>query len=420
MDVPLRAALIFAVTYLLMSGWRLRWLPLGRPAGALAGAVAMVGLGVLTPRQAYDSVNFDTIVLLLGTMILSAHLGESGFYDGVVARLGNARVGATGLLALLVIVSGGLSALLVNDTVCLMLTPLVVSLVVASGLPPLPFLMALATSANIGSALTLTGNPQNMLVGTMSGMTWTRFSGALLLPVAASLAANAALLRWYYRRELAAAPMPKRSDVPAAVDRPLLVKSLACLGVAVAGFAATPWTGLSLAWTALAAAVLLLVVARRDPRRMLEGLDWSLLLFFSGLFVVIGGLGAAGWLHDLERRVALPLLGEGALRQSLHLSWLTVAGSQVFSNVPWVLVAGGWVPRLAEPEVAWVILGFVSTVAGNLTILGSVANVIVLEGARDVVRVGFLDYLRFGWLTTVASIALGGGVLFLEQQLGWI
>jgi Na+/H+ antiporter NhaD/arsenite permease-like protein len=352
-------------------------------------------------------------------MVLSEFLKESGFYGWVSARLGGSRLTAGGLLGALAVVAGGLSALLVNDTVCLMLTPFVLTMAARARLAPLPFLMALATSANIGSALTLTGNPQNMIVGTMSGIGYARFAAATALPVAAALAANYALLRWHYRKDLTAPPFRGVAE-PVAVDRALLTKSLACLALVTVGFAATPWTGVNMAWTALAAAVLLLTIGGKDPYKVFAGVDWTLLLFFAGLFVVVGGLERSGFLQRLEEDFVKPIVGESVARQNLHLTWLTVAGCQIFSNVPFVLVAGHVVPSFTEPDLSWILLAFVSTVAGNLTILGSVANVIVVEQARNHVKITFWQYLQFGALTTLASTALGVSILFLEHRLGWL
>ena len=377
---------------------------------------------MLTPEEAYAAVNLDTIVLLLGTMILSEYLKLSGFYSWVATRIARAGLTPRGLLRSLVILAGGLSAILVNDTVCLMLTPLVVSFLEAAGLPIVPYLMALATSSNIGSALTLTGNPQNMIVGSLSGIAYLRFTALTAAPVVASLLANDLLLARFYGKDLVAVPHPHgtaRADAPD-VDPPLLWKSLACLGLAIVGFSATKLTHLNLAWTAIAAASLLLVIGRRDPYKVFAGLDWTLLLFFAGLFVVIGGLAHTGVLTEVEERFVRPLLGGSATSQGLHLSWVTLVGSQLFSNVPYVLVTSQWIPTLADPELAWILLAYVATVAGNLTILGSVANVIVLEQARRHATIGFFQYLRFGILTTFASTALGVGLILLEHHLGWV
>lgn len=419
MDVPARALAVFALTYVLISGWELKLLPANRPAGALLGAVLMVVLGVLSPAQAYASVHLDTLGLLFGTMVLSEFLKESGFYGWIALRASAFRLTSRGLLTALVVVSGVLSAVLVNDTVCLMLTPFVVSMVERARLPPVPFLMALATSANIGSAWTLTGNPQNMIVGTKSGIPYLTFAAVCSLPVVVALAANLVLLRVRFRAELSAEPARFVSDV-AKVDRTLLARTLVCIGLAMAGFAFADRTGIGLPWTALACAALLLMIGKRDPYRVFAGIDWTLLLFFAGLFVVIGGLVHSGILTRVEEDFVRPLLGEDAIGQNLHLTWITVVGSQIFSNVPFVLAAGHMVPNFAAPELSWVILAYVSTVAGNLTILGSVANVIVLEQARGHVKIGFLEYAKFGVWTTFVSTAAGVAILLGEHALGWI
>jgi Na+/H+ antiporter NhaD/arsenite permease-like protein len=414
------ALAVFAVTYFLASGVRIRGLPASRPAGALLGAVLMVVLGVLTPDEAYGTINFDTLALLLGTMVLSEFLKRAGFYDLVAARIAASGLGAHGLLFALVVVAGLLSAVLVNDTICLMLTPFVISILRAARLPLVPFLLALATSSNIGSALTLTGNPQVMIVATHSGIPYMHYLGVVAIPVLLSLAANYALLRWVFRAQLRAAPAREGSAAAAVVDPALLVKSLCCLGLAVVGFALSSVTGINLAWTALACATLLLVIGRRDPYEIFGGVDWTLLLFFAGLFVVVGGVAKTGILAEAQSRFVEPLLVESTAMQTIHLSWITIAGCQVFSNVPFVLVTAHWIPSFAEPQLAWTTLAYVSTVAGNLTILGSVANLIVLEQARAHVKIGFFEYLRFGALTTAASAVLGVLILLLEHGLGWI
>lgn len=413
------AILIFFFTYVLISGWRIPRIGLNRPSGALAGAVLMVVCGVLTPGQAYATLNHDTMALLLGTMILSEFLKHCGFYAAIAERIGRARLTPFQLLGTVAGTAAVLSAFLVNDTVCFMLTPLVVTMVNAARLPLLPFLMALATSANIGSALTLTGNPQNMLVGTMSQIAYLRFMALSALPVCVAFIINFVLLGFFYGRELRAAHGEPATPVEARIDRALFIKSLFCLALSIAGFALEKVTGINMAWTSMAAATLLLAIGRVDPYKIFAGVDWTLLLFFAGLFVVIGGLEHTGLLADLQQKHVAPLLGESTPRQALNLSWISIAGSQIFSNVPYVLVTGRWIGRLANPEFSWVLLAYISTIAGNLTILGSVANVIVIEQAREHIHVGFLQYLKFGALTTLATAASGLAILLLQWKLGF-
>lgn len=407
------AIAIFAVTYLAISAGRLPWLSLDRPSAALLGAVFMVAARVLSPADAGGAVNGDTLGLLLGTMILSAYLGEAGFFRWASGRILRAVSGPRALLWAVVFTSGVLSALLVNDTVCLMMTPLVLALVDGAELPPLPYLLALAFGANAGSVATLTGNPQNMIVGTLSGISYARFAAALALPAAASLVIVAAMLQLLFRRDLPRAKLAPRPRAEVALDRTLLGRALAATGLAMAGFLA----GYPLAWTALFAAALLMAIAGRAPREALQRVDWPLLVFFAGLFVVVAGVaraGVASRMHDL----IVPLLGEGGPRQAVVFSAFSVVGSQLVSNVPFVILAGEWIPRLSEPRLLWLATALASTLAGNLTIIGSVANVIVLELAGSRARIGFWRFFAVGAAVTSTTLAAGLGILLAERALG--
>jgi Na+/H+ antiporter NhaD/arsenite permease-like protein len=408
------AVLVFVLTYLAVAAGRFPYLSVDRPAAALLGAVLMVAARVITPVQAGAAVNGETLGLLLGMMVISAYLAEAGFFRWasrrVIAAVGTPRT----LLWALVFTAGGLSALLVNDTVCLMMTPLVVAIVDDAELPPRPYLLALAFGSNAGSVATLTGNPQNMILGTLSGIPYARFTAALIVPAIASLAVVAGILHALYRRDL-----PRRRLVSAAasvgpgVDRKLLAKALLALGVAVAGFLA----GFELAWTALFAAALLMAVAGRAPREALQKVDWPLLVFFAGLFVVVAGIAQAGVTDRMYAAVA-PALGGTPERQAVVFGLFSVAGSQLVSNVPFVILAGEWIPRLADPRLLWLATALCATLAGNLTVVGSVANLIVLELSGSRGRIGFWQFLRIGATVTAATLAAGLGILLLEHRMG--
>ncbi len=393
---------------MLISGRRLRWLPLGRPAAALLGTVLMVATGVMTPEAVYRAVDWDTIVLLLGMGLISAFLDVAGFFQWLADSILRRARTPDRLLAAVVGLSGGLSALLVNDTVCLMLTPFVVVLVTRGGLPVVPYLLALAMGANVGSVATLVGNPQNMIIGTRSGIGFAAFL-ARLGPVAVlGLVLVFLLLRHGFRREMAGVVLrPVPADRPA-VDGRLLRWALGVLAGVVIGF----FAGLSLAWTALGGAVVLLVVAGRDTHAMLAKVDWSLLLFFAGLFVVVQGFNSTGLPGQVFGWVR-PWMGDTPGRQAWTFAGFAVVGSNVFSNVPFVLVAGEWMGRFADPERMWQVLALATTLAGNLTILGSVANIIVLETAREHATVGFREYLRHGVPVTVVTLVAGMILLLL-------
>jgi Na+/H+ antiporter NhaD/arsenite permease-like protein len=399
------AIAIFGVTYLLISGRRLKVLPLNRPAAALLGAVLMVACGVMTPEQVYRSVDYDTLVLLLGMMLISAYLFLAGFFDWAADRILRTTKTPQSLLLHLICTSGILSALLVNDTVCLMLTPLVVAVMVRGKLPLPPYLLALAMSANLGSVATLVGNPQNMIIGHLSKMPFLRFS-MFMIPVAvAGLAIQYAVLRIGYRKILASAVIHRPEAPPRKLDRRLLLTTFAVLALVFAGFLA----GLNLSWTALAGGALVMVLARRDTHEVLKLVDWHLLVFFAALFVVVEGLSGTGLPNEIYQRVE-PVFGSTAGSQAWNFAWFSALGSNVFSNVPFVLVAGKWINHFVQPELMWKVMALATTFAGNLTILGSVANIIVVESARGHADVGFWDYARFGIpvtiLTTIAGMAI--------------
>jgi len=399
------ASVIFGITYILISGRQLKILPLNRPAAALLGAVLMVSTGVMTPERAYRAVNYDTIVLLLAMMLIAAYLYLAHFFEWAAEAVLEFSRSPERLLLYVTLTSGILSALLVNDTICLMLTPLVIAVIRRGKLPMLPYLIALATSANIGSVATLVGNPQNMIIGHFSHIGFAQFS-ATFAPVAViGLAINYVILRIGFRDVLRHAVIEEKLRVAPKLDRSLFALVCIVFVLIFAGFIA----GLHLAWTALAGAALVMVLARRDTHDVLKLVDWHLLVFFAALFIVVEGLSDTGLPDSIYWRLQ-PLFGSSTPAQTWNLAWFSTLGSNVFSNVPFVLVAGKWIARFADPELMWKVLALSTTFAGNLTIIGSVANMIVVESAREHLEVGFWDYARFGIpitiLTTVAGVVL--------------
>lgn len=396
------AVSIFTLTYLLISGRRLKVLPLHRPAAALLGAVLMVACGVMTPEQVYRSVDYDTLVLLLGMMLIAAYLHLAGFFDWAADWILRVAKTPQRLLFYVVCASGILSALLVNDTVCLMLTPLVVAVLIRGRLPLVPYLLALAMSANVGSVATLVGNPQNMIIGHLSGIPFLRFSASLLPAAIAGLAIEYAVLSVGFRRALCSVKINRADAAPRTIDRPLLIIALSVLALVFTGF----MLGLNLAWTALAGGALVMVLARRDTHEVLKLVDWHLLLFFAALFVVVEGLNGTG-LPDGAYAKVRGLFGDTSGAQAWNFAWFSAIGSNVFSNVPFVLIAGKWISNFSNPNLMWKVLALSTTFAGNLTILGSVANIIVVEFARKHVEVGFWEYARFGIPITLLTTAAG-------------
>lgn len=396
------AVSIFCLTYLLISGRQLKILPLNRPAAALLGTVLMVACGVLTPEEAYRAVDYDTLVLLLGMMLISAYLCLAGFFDWaadlILRRAGTPQA----LLVHLIFIAGVLSAVLVNDIICLMLTPLVVAVMVRGKLPLMPYLLALAMSANLGSVATLVGNPQNMIIGHLSRIPFLRFSASLVPVALAGLVVEYVVLRVGFRKVLGQAVIHRPTAPPPPLNSRLLILTLGVLGLVFVGFVA----GLNLSWTALAGGALVMVLGKRDTHQVLKLVDWNLLVFFAALFVVVEGLSKTG-LPDQAYRLVQPLFGSSTASQAWNFAWFAEAGSNVFSNVPFVLVAGKWINNFGQPELMWKVMALTTTFAGNLTIIGSVANIIVVESARGHVELGFWDYARYGIPVTILTSVIG-------------
>jgi Na+/H+ antiporter NhaD/arsenite permease-like protein len=402
------ASAIFAITYILISGRQLKILPLNRPAAALLGAVLMIATGVMTPERAYRAINYDTLVLLLGMMLISAYLYLAHFFEWAAELVLSFSRTPARLLLYVTLTSGTLSALLVNDTICLMLTPLIVAVIRRGKLPLLPYLIALATSANIGSVATLVGNPQNMIIGHFSRISFPEFSRSLLPVTIVGLTINFFILHFGFRKMLRETAIDRSPHTVPKLEGGLFVLVCVVLVSIFAGFLA----GWNLAWTAMAGAALVMVLARRDTHDVLKLVDWHLLVFFAALFIVVDGLSETGLPDAIYSRFQ-PIFGSSTPAQAWNLAWFSVVGSNVFSNVPFVLVAGNWIARFTEPALMWKVLALATTFGGNLTIVGSVANMIVLESARDHIQVGFWDYARFGIPITILTTAAGVVVLLV-------
>lgn len=409
------ALVVFSLTYLVIASRQLHWVGLDRPAGAIVGAVAMVIVGGLPMDAALKAIDLEVVILLFAILVIAAYLAEAQFFRLTTYFVLTRARSARSLLFGLVFVVGALSALLLNDTVCVLLTPLVVAVVVEARLPPLPYLLALASAANVGGVVSFSGNPQNMIIGAAAHGTIGFLQYFLLtLPIGVvCLAANGLVLCWLFRRELPAGPLVERSPPRPAIDRLLAGKALAALAV----FAGLAVAGISLAGAAMTAAAGLMIIARTPPKKAFAFVDWQLLVFFAGLFVVVEGVAHAGVLSALFEQVA-PAIGRGDLGGDLAFVGFVVVASNVVSNVPLVLVAVAWVPHMPDPTWGYVLLAVSSTLAGNLTLFGSVANIIVMESAGPRGEIGFWRFLRFGAVITVVNLALAMAILWAEREAG--
>jgi Na+/H+ antiporter NhaD/arsenite permease-like protein len=394
----LPAILIFALTYLVLAIGRLPGLRVDRTGAAIIGASLMVAVNALTLPQAQQAINFDTIILLFGMMIVVANLQLSGFFSLVAERVVEHAHRPVLLLIAIVAIAGFFSAFFVNDTMCLVLTPLVLEITETLRRNPVPYLLAVAMASNIGSVATITGNPQNMMIGSFSGIPYARFLAALAPIALAGLVLTVLVIFLAYRAEFASRARVNVAKRSVRVDRGLMWKAIATsLAMIVMFFA-----GWSVPKVAVVAGALLLITRRVNPEKVYRRIDWSLLVMFVGLFVVIAGVEKT----SLEKNLAT-FAGQIHLDNVFLLSSFSAALSNLVSNVPAVLVFKPFVAHLRNPTQAWLTLAMSSTLAGNLTVLGSVANLIVLQQARRKVTIGFWEYFRVGAPLAILTILLG-------------
>jgi Na+/H+ antiporter NhaD/arsenite permease-like protein len=398
--------LIFGATYCGIAAGGVPGLTLDRTGIALLGAIAMVTAGVLPLGAALAALDASTLLLLFGLMLVSAQLRLSGFYDRAAAVLGRMAAYPRRFLFLTMAVSGALSSVLVNDIVCLAFTPVLTLAVLRAGLNPMPYLIGLACASNIGSAATLIGNPQNMLIGQMGRLDFGRFLLWCAAPTALSMLVACALLLFLYRGRLrsvfaAGAPSPDaRAETPALPEHSVwqMWKGLLAMAAVTALF----FTRVPREITALTAGGLLLCSRKMDVRKLLGLIDWSLIMLFCGLFVVIAGLETTGapeqfmaWLgrRGLDAADPFALTAVGALLSNL------------VSNVPAVMLLVRFLKD--APAESWYALALASTFAGNLITIGSIANLIVIEQARHHgVTLSFREHARAGVPVTLASLGI--------------
>ncbi|HUI74409.1 MAG TPA: anion transporter [Candidatus Acidoferrum sp.] len=387
----------FLASYVVFALGKFPGMKIDRPGMAIIGAVLMFVFGALKPADALRYVDLGTIVLLFSMMLLVAYLHTAGFFDWVT-EIAVAGLKPRYLLPTVIFLSGLLSAFFVNDIICLVMVPLVLTVCRKMGLKPVPYLLAVATASNIGSVATITGNPQNMLVGSVSRIGYRDFLWHLG-PVAMVGMFLAWLVLWgIYRKEgLEKAHAIVRTEMPE-VNTAGLLKPGIVVALVLAGFL----LGLAPPFVAAAGAAMMLITRTREPRLVYDEVDWGVLIFFVGLFLIVGGAENAGMAEGLLR------LARAMNLQNLGiLTVVTAALSNVVSNVPAVMLLKEVVPRFGNAHAGWLMLAMASTLAGNLTITGSVANIIVVERAREEAKITFGEYFRVGLPITVLTMGFG-------------
>jgi Na+/H+ antiporter NhaD/arsenite permease-like protein len=397
-DVRILAAyIIFLSSYVVFALGKFPGLKIDRTGAAIIGAVGMVAFRIIRPAQAIQHVNFQTVVLLFSMMLIVGNLHLVGFFEWnaeVVLR----RLKPHQLLPAVIFTCGFLSAFFVNDIVCLVMVPFVLNITRKMSLQPLPYLLAVATASNIGSVATITGNPQNMLIGSFSGIHYRDFLFHLAPVSIAGLFVDWAVLHWIHMRNVVL-KAEERTEIPLpTLDLSKLTKPLIVATAVVIGF----FIGVDPALMAALGAAMLLITRTLEPQKLYKEVDWGLLVFFVGLFLIVGGAENAG--------ITTRLL-DVARNWNLQRTWvftLSVATlCNIVNNVPAVMLLKTMVPGFADPHKAWLVLAMASTLAGNLTITGSVANIIVVETAKPEVEIEYRDYLRVGLPITLLTLTTG-------------
>ena len=392
------AGAIFVASYIALAIGKVPGLSIDRAGVALVGACLMVACGAMSLADAYHAIDFDTITLLLGMMILVANLRLSGFFALVTAFAARRAHGPLLLLIVVVAIAGMFSAFLVNDAICLVLAPLVIELTAGLRRNPIPYLLGLAMASNIGSVATITGNPQNIMIGSFSDIPYTTFAASLAPVAVVGLGLTVLMVMLLHREEFRAQPLTPKP--PRLRVNPVLVWRSVIATVVVVGLF---FTGTEPAKAAIVVGALLLLTRRVKTARIYAEVDWSLLLMFAGLFIIVGGAQ-----RTLLTPQVVATVQQWHLSRVPVLSGLTAALSNLVSNVPAVMLLRPFVQGLPDPTTAWLTVAMASTLAGNFTLLGSIANLIVVEKAgQRGVHIGFWRYFRLGAPLTLLTLAVG-------------
>ena len=383
--------LAIAIAYIGIGLGYLPGLRMNRASIAISGAALLMALGVLDLKTAWSAIDYQTLTFLFGMMIINASLAAAGFFQLAIDYLLRYVRSPFGLIVTITVGSGMLSALFLNDTIALVLTPLVLGLTRTLDLKPIPYLLALAGATNCGSVATLSGNPQNILIGSFSGISYLDFAIALLPIASISLAIQIALLYLLYPEVRSFESCLNVVPQPYRLFKPLLIKSsIVTVGLLIAFLAGVPT-----ATATLIAAALLFVTRRVDSDRFMREVDWNLLVMFCGLFILTEGVQKLGLLNGLSAVVDTPL----------RIALATTLLSNLVSNVPAILLLHHLIPH--PDRQTWLLLAAASTLAGNLTLLGSVANLIVAEAVnKSGAALTFWEHLRFGLPLTIATLTL--------------
>ena len=398
------ATAVFLLTYVLISLRTVRRFPIERPAVAMLGGALMLLLGVLSPLEAVLAINLDVILLLIGMMVLVSGLEVCGFFDLVSSRIAARAKSQLSFLTWLMIATAALSALVLNDAIALLVTPVVIRSARSLKVNPVPYLVAVAIAANVGSVATEVGNPQNAFIAIRSGIPFLTFTAYLLPVTIVCLAIAIAGVRLAFRRDLAAPIAGAVAGPIVPLQRRGLTLTFGVAVVVAAAFLASPhpdWLPLIALIGGSVVLFFLPFVSTVTARSLIAKVDWGIILFFVGLFLLLAGVRASGLSAAIQGAFTSALGGQaGGLAWLVGLSSLL---SNLISNVPAVLLLAEVVPQGSTQ--LWLALAASSTLAGNATILGAACNVIVVQVAsREGVSVTMKDFVKAGLPVTAATL----------------
>ena len=403
------ALIVFIVTYLLIAVNRTPWYRLKRSDVALIGAVGMIIVHALSIDEAADSIDFKVIFLLLGMMTLVAGLEFAGFFTVVSNWLLRSSGSGAKLLATIMLSSAILSAIALNDAIVLMFTPIVIKCCRRIKVNPIPYLIGLMLSANIGSIATPVGNPQNAYIVSRTGIDFLEYT-MYSIPISFLCLVVAYLILLIIFRKRLMEPMETMDDrgIMRPVDTRKLEIMMGILCATFVGFILTGFYDFELYQVALvsgacSAIVILSSSFRKNADWLVGKIDWSILFFFIGLFVLIGGASHSGLISEFSSQI--PGFGEGETPDVFTLSVFTVILSNLVSNVPAVMLISEMMPT--TDLMLSIVLASASTLAGNTTLLGSAANIIVAERSeRYGVHIDFFKFMAIGVIVTIATMAV--------------
>ncbi len=397
MDIETVALVIFVITYIGIIFTSLPKVNIDRPSAAFTGAVAMIFFGVISFNDAIKAIDYNTIALLLGMMIIVSTLKLEGFFSLLASKTISFANTRTKLLSIIVFITGIASAFLVNDAVVLLFTPVIISICRKSNLNPVPFLIAEILSANIGSVMTITGNPQNMLIGISSGISYIDFMLHLLPISIIGMGLVIIIIKLFYHKAFSDKTHLKfTSDYSYSFKK--MKRSLIIFAFVVLGFFFGKMLSISIPMVALTGAALILLLGKAKPSKVIKEVDWILLLFFASLFILVAAIEKVGLLDNIMK-INLTENISGIL--GIH--GISLFMTQIVSNVPFTVLMTPLMESV-NSQTLWLCLASASTLAGNATILGAMANLIVIESAeKEGVKIGFWQFFKIGIIVTLVT-----------------